>query len=80
MIHAYEYMLPENYRQFLTIMLFDKLQKRIPRLLKKIKKDMHTLLQIHEPLFLLKSFDLDLRLRKPLGTVYNYERTILHNK
>lgn len=32
---------------------------------------------VHNPLFMLKSLDLDLRLGKPLGAVYSYGRNDL---
>ena len=77
MIHAYEFMLPEHYRQLLIIFLFKKLNQKVTNLVKYIKKDSHSLLRVRSPLFLLKSIDLDIRLKKPLGTVYAYDRTNL---
>jgi len=79
MIHAYIYMLPEFYKQFLLFRLYSKLQSQIPQLLELLTVDIHTLLQHdgkngHCMLFVLKSLDLDLKLKKPLGTVYSYGR------
>ena len=74
LIHAYESMLPERYRQFLTVFLFNRLQSNIPSLIDKITLDSHVALSSHSPLFFLKSLDLDLRLNKPLGTFYAYDR------
>ncbi len=82
MIHAYEYMLAENteiHKQYLVIDLYEKIFDRIPRLKEIIMFDAHTIMaeksgRVHGPLFLLKSLDLDLKLDKPLGSVYGYGR------
>jgi hypothetical protein len=74
MIHAYESMIPEHYRQYLVAMLYRKLSRKVDNLHRKLSTDSHIYLKVHTPLFLLKSFDLDLRLKKPLGTVYAYGR------
>jgi hypothetical protein len=74
MIHAYEVMLPQHETYVLTVFLFKKLSNKIPNLMKKICVDSHTAYRVHSVLFLLKSFDLDLRLKKPIGTVYGYGR------
>jgi len=85
MIHAYEVMLSnlkyERFKQFLIIELYEKLSPVIPDLKKLIMKDIHTLFNEHNnPLFMLKSLDLDLRLNKPLGSVYSYGRERLFEK
>lgn len=82
MIHAYEFMLEENcemYKQFLLIDLYERLLIKVPDLKKKMKLDLHSMLRVHSPLFMLKSLDLDIRLNKPLGTVYAYGREEIFN-
>ena len=78
MIHAYIGMLASHYHQFLTLKLYLKLQSQIPRLVELLTLDIHNRIGCrdsgHGPLFVLKSLDLDLRLDKPLGTVYSYGR------
>lgn len=85
MIHAYEQMLKEyndSLREFLILKLYNKLLPLIPNLDEVITKDSHVLVKEgfldsqkeHTILFLLKSLELDLRLDKPLGTVYAYKR------
>lgn len=78
LIHAYESRLAgiagETYTQYVAIRLFDQLNSRIPGLISKMTLDVHRYNVVHTPLFLLKSFDLDLRCGLPLGTVYMYER------
>lgn len=78
MIHAYESMLSdiryEQYKHFLIIELYEKLSPSIPDLKKLIIRDIHTLDHVHNPLFFLKSIDLDSRLKEPLGTIYGYGR------
>ncbi len=83
MIHAFESILGrsqiENYKQYVIIKLYEKLSKRIPNLRKMIATDMHRYMQVHSPLFMLKSFDLDLRLKQRLGTIYRYGREEMFN-
>jgi hypothetical protein len=77
MIHAYEGMLAascEHYRQFIIIELFRKLNKKIKGLHNLIARDVNKYAMVHTPLFILKSLDLDLRMKRPLGTVYDYGR------
>jgi hypothetical protein len=76
MTHAYEGMMPETYRQYVAVRLFQKLQYKIPNLISLISADLHTVSHVafHSPLFTLKALDLDIRLGLPLGTVYSYEK------
>ncbi len=77
MIHGYESMLEPyiGYHQFALIKLHEKLSLQIPNLYKIIEWDMHTKNTVyHSPLFLLKSLDLDIRLKQPFGSVYCYGR------
>lgn len=77
MIHAYEDMLSEEaevYKQYIILRLHQKLLPKIPDLMNLITRDCHRDQAVHSILFLLKSLDLDLRLKKPLGTVYAYGR------
>lgn len=77
-IHAYEHMLSmTEYREYVLLKLYKKLSKEVPELDRYISVDNHFLFQEHSILFLLKSFDLDLRMGKPLGTIYAYGRTDL---
>ncbi len=75
MIHAYEYMLPEIYRQYVAVRLFQKLEPLIPDLMDLINADIQSEVREHSVLFMLKALDLDLRLNKPPGTVYSYGGT-----
>jgi hypothetical protein len=75
MIHAYEFMLPEIYRQYVAVRLFQKLEPLIPNLMDLINADIQSEIREHSVLFMLKALDLDLRLNKPPGTVYSYGRT-----
>lgn len=77
MIHGYETQLLERYRQYLLMLLYDKLQKKMSK--KKLMRCMYVELDkistvFHTPLFLLKSFDLDYRRKLRLGTIYAYGR------
>jgi len=83
MIHGYEFMLEpyQCYHQFVLIKLYQKLSLQIPNLNKIIKWDMHPKNTVyHSPLFLLKSLDLDIRLKQPFGTVYSYNREYYFTK
>lgn len=76
MIHVYEAMLNERLGQLMLIILFDKLSKKIgSKVWKYIYRDNHINSIVHSPLFLIKSLDLDLRTKQPLGTIYSYDRT-----
>lgn len=83
MIHHYEYELDEldeSLRQYLTIKLWQKLSPQIPnlesRVLKHIEATEHRKLENeggqHDVLFLLKSYDIDMRTNVPLGTTFGY--------
>lgn len=77
MIHAFEVLLRKlGYDYFVFIHLFERLEKKLGK--RKIKKfvdiDTHFSLKVHSGLFLLKSLDLDIKLKKPLGAVYGYGR------
>lgn len=74
MIHAYESMLSETHRQYVTIRLYDKLSKKFPHLLDWLNADSHEYAKVHSVLFFLKSIDLDDRLGKEPGSVYGYDR------
>jgi hypothetical protein len=81
MIHAYEDLVKDsNYisSQLLLILLYDKLYRKIPDLKYYLyliaNRDLfHFEFNLtHTPTFLLKSFDLDLRLGLPLGSIVAY--------
>ena len=83
MIHAYEGLHKKDksyevYRQFLLLYFYGKLKNKIGlEALNEIIENglQFTLLKdLHTPLFLLKSLDLDLRLKKPWGTIHSYRR------
>lgn len=83
MIHAFEFMLAEEceiYKQFLIVRLYQRLKTKVPNLAKLISIDCHREGLVHSVFFMLKSLDLDLRLKKPLGTAYSYGRTKLFAK
>ena len=84
MIHLYEETL-NDYRYLHDILywnLYTDLRKRIPRLDSIITEQATTIDQIdilstggtHDIVFLLKSFDLDIRMGYTLGTVFSYGR------
>jgi hypothetical protein len=76
MIHGYESLLFFGYQQILVLFLYDKLQKRIgkKRLDRMIRFDQNSVMWKHTLLFSLKSLNIDLARRLPLGTVYSYGR------
>jgi hypothetical protein len=76
MIHAYEAILTPYamYKEWLMLRLYRDLSKKIRELDSYLSRNLHPDLYVHGTLFALKSFDLDLRLKKPLGTVYAYGR------
>jgi hypothetical protein len=86
MIHAYEVMLNDSYvssvlqlHNYIMLDLYERLRGKIGRrrLWQIINTDTHEYLQEgvwHSRLFLLKSLDLDIRLKKKLGFIYCYER------
>ena len=75
MIHAYEETISRDrhdvYLQYLTLKLYSKLVRKIPRL-RSIIDHHYSYFGDHSPFFFLKSLDLDFRFRKPLGTVLGY--------
>ena len=86
MIHLYEGVvneLPLFYHDMLYWALYDDLSKKIEGLDGAIKQHAHLLNEsslynaggLHDILFLLKSFDLDIRKGYELGTVFGYGRT-----
>lgn len=83
MIHGYEFMLEPYpcYHQYVLIKLYEKLSIQIPNLYKFFTWDLHINNTVnHSPLFLLKSLDLDIRLKLPYGTVYGYGREYVFRK
>ena len=86
MIHLHEYVineLPLFYHDMLYWSLYSNLKDRIPELDGIITEHAHILNEhqlfsvggLHDILFLLKSFDLDIRMNYPLGTVFGYGRS-----
>lgn len=83
MIHLHEYVVDESplfYHDILVWYLYNKLKKEILDLDERINKHIHLgneqqiqrLGGLHDLLFLLKSFDLDLKKGYSLGTVFGY--------
>lgn len=83
MIHLHEYVisvLPLFYHDAILISLYNDLLKAIPDLPQRImehghilnEQDLYELGGLHDILFLLKSFDLDLKMGYRLGTVFGY--------
>ena len=83
MIHLHEAVLdglPTYYRDVVLYCLYKELQSKVPDLDDRIESHGHILNEStlartggrHDILFLLKSFDLDLRMGYPLGTVFGY--------
>lgn len=88
LIHLHEFVLTDErvhqyFRDMYFWALYQQLKKRIPDLDKLIEGHAHSLTQkvlyddggLHDLLFLLKSFDLDMRMGYKLGTVFGYGRT-----
>ncbi len=88
LIHLHEFVLldervPLNYRDMYIWALYQQVRKRIPDLDTLIEEHAHSLTQtvlceaggFHGILFLLKSFELDMRMGYKLGTVFGYGRT-----
>ena len=86
MIHVYESLindLPLYYHDMIYWALYKDLKKKIPKLDDIISSHAHLLTGstiynrggLHDIVFLLKSFDLDIRKGYPLGTVFGYGRT-----
>jgi len=84
MIHAKESKFNEYIRQYLSIYLMDKLKsKNNSDLNKFLIKECHVTTYVppaHSILFLLKSLDLDLRLKKSFGTIFGYSKTFEEEK
>lgn len=79
MIHAYDALLSPYpwYKEWLMLRLYRDLSRKIPEIDTYLSRDAHPDIVIdvlHGTLFALKSLDLDLRLKKPLGTIYDYGR------
>ena len=83
LIHVHERIVnafPIYYHDTLYWALYTDLKKKIPELDELISEHAHMLVEqdidrdggAHGVLFLLKSLDLDIRMRWPLGTVFNY--------
>lgn len=82
MIHAYEFMLSEYKieHEYLIVKLYQKLLPKIPNLIKIIEVDINKDNRKHTVFFLLKSLDIDLVLKLPLGGIYGYGREELYQK
>ena len=76
MLHAYEYMLSDYQieHDYLIVKLYQKLLSKIPNLIKIIESDINKDNREHSIIFLLKSLDIDLVLKLPLGSIYGYGR------
>ena len=85
MIHLHEYVingLPLYFHDMIFWALYQDLREKIPALDEIVNHHSHQLTQSnlqsaggnHDLLFLLKSFDLDIRMDYPLGTVFAYGR------
>ena len=85
LIHAHEYVLNElelYYHDAVLWALYEDLKHKIPNLDELITSHTHLMREYnifmqggsHDILFLLKSFDLDLRMGYPLGKVFGYGR------
>lgn len=91
MIHLHEDWLnelPLHYHDMLFWSLYKNLKEHIPELDDLISNQAHILTEdslyssggLHDILFLLKSFDLDIQMNYPLGTVFAYGRSDLFSK
>lgn len=85
MIHLHEYVindLPMFFHDMVFWALYSKLKTHIPKLDEIVTDHAHVLTGAtlhatggtHDILFLLKSFDLDIRMGYPLGTIFSYGR------
>ena len=78
MIHAYEDLLAMKYREWLLVFWYEKLKQKLGKrqLDRYIDMSTHDVLHAkwHGVFFLLKSLELDLRLRWEHGTVFSYGR------
>ena len=87
LIHYYEGVLLESYRQVLLLYFYEKILKKIGRKkfwlfirFDKFFLELSNKPQFHTVLFLLKSLDLDLRLKLPFGTINSYGREEFFNR
>lgn len=87
MIHLHEFVindLPLYYHDMVYWSLYKDLRNKIPKLDEIITGHTHLLTSsilyssggLHDVLFMLKSIDLDIRMKYPLGTVFAYGRDI----
>lgn len=78
LIHAYEWMLPRAFQDWLMVDLLRRLNKTIGPKVVRRWIDINTHIDVHElshnGMFLLKSLELDHRLGWKLGTVFGYGR------
>jgi hypothetical protein len=83
LIHYYECIYNKHliYKEYLLLMLWEDLRRKLgeKRLNHYLQKDQHILKVEHSPFFLLYSLYLDLKLKRPLGSVFGYRRTELFN-
>ena len=82
MIHAYEYTLLDYKieHEYLIVKLYQKLLSKVPNLIKIIESDINKDNREHTVFFLLKSLDIDLILKLPLGSIYGYNREEIYKK
>lgn len=87
MIHAYDYELRKwlEWRDYVQLYLYEKLRGKIGKnnLWAFFNYESNRFYRVdssHNLLFLLKSLDLDIRLKRELGTVFSYERTEWYKK
>jgi len=82
MIHAYEYMLSDYNieHEYLVVKLYQQLLSKIPNLIELIELDINKDNREHTVFFILKSLDMDLELKLPLGSIYGYEREELYKQ
>ncbi|MBY6838766.1 hypothetical protein [Clostridium botulinum] len=80
MIHAYESMLLDYKieHEYLIVKLYQKLLPKIPNLIEIIEVDIDSDNREHTVFFLLKSLDIDLELKLPIGSIYGYGREELY--
>ncbi|NFO40811.1 hypothetical protein FDB42_12030 [Clostridium botulinum] len=82
MIHAYESILLDYKieHEYLIVKLYQRLITKIPNLIEIIEVDIDRDNREHTVFFLLKSLDIDLELRLPIGSIYGYGREELYKK
>lgn len=80
MIHVYESMLSDYKieQEYLIVKLYQKLLPKIPNLIEIIEVDINKDNREHTVFFLLKSLDIDLELKLPIGSIYGYGREELY--